>query len=98
MLEVKYEYIKGVLFVRLYGILNEENIYLLIKSVKRIIKIGGIQYVVINLENINCIDDGYIKILTNNMDKNNLFLCGIMNNNYNNFLVKENNVFNYVNF
>ena len=98
MLKVNYEYKGGVLFVRLDGNLDSRNIYLLSNSIKQIIKIGGIIYVVINVENVIALNDSYIRFLIDDIRNSNVYLCGYTSTNYNsNFLVEERSIFNYIN-
>lgn len=98
MLKVNYEYKGGVLFVRLDGNLDSRNIYLLSNSIKQIIKIGGIIYVVINVENVIALNDSYIRFLIDDIRDSNVYLCGYTSTNYNsNFLVEERSIFNYIN-
>ena len=98
MLKVNYEYKGGVLFVRLDGNLDSRNIYLLSNSIKQIIKIGGIIYVVINVENVIALNDSYIRFLIDDIRDSNVYLCGYNSSNYNSFLLnKESSIFNYIN-
>lgn len=98
MLKVNYEYKGGVLFVRLEGNLDSRNIYLLSNSIKQIIKIGGIIYVVINVENVVALNDSYIRFLIDDIRESNVYLCGYTSTNYSsNFLVEEQSIFNYIN-
>jgi len=98
MLKVNYEYKGGVLFVRLEGSLDSKNIYLLSNSIKQIIKIGGIIYVVINVENVIALNDSYIRFLIDDIRESNIYLCGYTSTNYNsNFLIEESSIFNYIN-
>lgn len=100
MLRVNYAYEKGVLFVRLFGVLDSENIYLLISSLKRIIGIGGIIYTVINLENVKILNSNYISMILEKMMDNKIYLCGYKSSNCNGyqFLRDETKVFKYINF
>lgn len=99
MLNVNYEYKKGVLFVRLEGSLDSRNIYLLVDSIKRIIKIGGIKFIVLNVENVYALNDSYIRYLIDDIKDSNVYLCGYSSKNYssNILLNSESNVFNYIN-
>ena len=99
MLRVNYEYKGGVLFVRLNGILESRNIYLLSNSIKQIIKIGGIKYIVINLEEVRCLNDSYIRFLIEDIKDSEVYLCGYNSFNYNSkvLLNREVSVFNYIN-
>jgi len=100
MLRVNYEYKGGVLFVRLDGNLDSRNIYLLSNSIKQIIRIGGIIYTVLNVENVSALNDSYIRFLIDDIKSSNVYLCGYDSNNYdyNNILLnKESSIFNYIN-
>lgn len=98
MLKVNYEYKGGVLFVRLNGILDSRNIYLLSSSIKQVIKIGGIKYIVINLEDVKALNDSYIRFLIDDIKSSEVYLCGYNSSNYNNKLLsREVSVFNYIN-
>lgn len=99
MLRVNYEYKGGVLFVRLDGNLDSRNIYLLSNSIKQIIKIGGIKYTVINVENVVALNDSYVRFLIEDIKMSSIYLCGYNSSNYSSdyLLSKENNIFNYIN-
>lgn len=98
MLKVNYEYKGGVLFVRLDGNLDSRNIYLLCNSIKQVIRIGGIKYTVINVENVYALNDSYVRFLIEDIKASNVYLCGYNSSNYNNFLLnKESGIFNYIN-
>ena len=62
MLKVLMEFRKGVLFVRLYGILNKDTVDTFEKEVKEVIIKSGIKYVVLNISNLREIK-GLRKIL-----------------------------------
>ena len=55
MLKVLMEFRKGILFVRLYGVLNKDTIDIFKKEVKEVIINSGIMYVVLNTYNLDCI-------------------------------------------
>lgn len=61
MLKVLMEFRKGVLFVRLYGILNKDTIKQFDLEIKEVILQAGIKYVVLNIENLNEVDKDGIK-------------------------------------
>ena len=61
MLKVLMEFRKGILFVRLYGNFNEENINTFDKEVKEVIINSGIIYVVLNTYNLDSICNSGIK-------------------------------------
>ena len=81
MLDIDMRFKKGILIVRLKGILNKYTSKKL-KNDLEIIKINGIKYVLLNLKGLSKIDkqgletinDSY-KDITNNKGK--LILCGI---------------------
>lgn len=88
-MDVSFEFRKGLLFVRLYGILNKETGKLFSYKLKKFINNYGIKYMVINLNNLLFIDDDGFKILDrsyldilNNDGK--LIIC-----NYQNILYKD---------
>lgn len=56
MLNIGIEFRKGVLFVRLRGHLNKENIGKLNKRVTKVVKDNGIRKVVFNFSNLKSID------------------------------------------
>ena len=100
MLKVNYEYKGGVLFVRMEGELDSRNIYLLSNSIKQILKIGGIKYTVLNVENVCALNDSYIRYLVDDIKNSDVYLCGYnsSNYNYNNILLnRESSVFKYIN-
>ena len=99
MLNVNYEYKGGVLFVRLSGNLDSRNIYLLSNSIKQVVKIGGIRYTVINLENVYALNDSYIRFLMEDIKDTKVYLCGYNSDNYGSdcLLSREKNIFNYIN-
>ena len=88
MLNVNYEYLGGVLFVRLDGNLDSRNIYLLIDSIKRVIQIGGIKYVVINVEKVKVLNDSYIRYMIEDIKTSSIYLCGYSSGNYNNNILR----------
>lgn len=55
LLKVLMEFRKGVLFVRLYGDFMDDSISLFNKEVKEVVIESGIKYVVLNVENLNCV-------------------------------------------
>jgi len=69
MLKVNYDYRKGVLFVRVDGVISNQNIYLLCNSIKQIIKLGGMGNTVINLEGASLVEDNYAIVLLEEIKK-----------------------------
>lgn len=61
MLKVLMEFRKGILFVRLYGILNDNTLEKFRADVKEVIISSGIKYVVINVENLYSISESGVK-------------------------------------
>jgi len=55
------EFRKGILFVRLYGILDDDTIETFKTEVKEVITESGIRYVVLNIKNLEKISDLGIK-------------------------------------
>lgn len=53
MLNVSMEFRKGILFVRLYGVLNDSTLDIFEKEVKEVIVRAGILYVVLNVINLD---------------------------------------------
>lgn len=81
MLNVFMEFRKGILFVRLYGSLNDDTIKKFKTDVKEVILNAGIKYVVLNVENLLSINKDAIKeikLLRKMLEKNNgqFFLFG----------------------
>lgn len=62
MLRINTEFRKGVLFVRLNGIISDEN-YL--ESINDLVEDIGIKYVVLNIENLKKIDVNSINHIIN---------------------------------
>ncbi len=65
MLKVLMEFRKGVLFVRLYGSLNNDTKDIFEKEVKEVIIKSGIRYVVLNVSNLSEIKESGIKEIKN---------------------------------
>lgn len=61
MLNVLMEFRKGILFVRLYGILDDNTMEKFKEEVKEVIVSSGIKYVVLNVENLNSVSSSGIK-------------------------------------
>ena len=79
MIDYNIEFTKGVLFVRLSGILNNHNYLELQDELFEIIKDGGIKYLVFNNENLEMEDDTLLfenieKLISDNDGK--MLLCG----------------------
>lgn len=52
MLNINIEFKKGILFVRLEGILNNKNENKIENTITNVIKEGGIRYLVLNVNNL----------------------------------------------
>lgn len=61
MLKVLMEFRKGILFVRLYGMLNSDSKKIFQIKVKEVIIDAGIRYVVLNIDNLDSITKDGIK-------------------------------------
>lgn len=61
MLKVLMEFRKGILFVRLFGALDNTTINTFDKEVKEVIIKAGIRYVVLNVDNLKSITEEGIK-------------------------------------
>ena len=61
MLKVLMEFRKGILFIRLFGILNDNTVDKFNKEVKEVIISSGIMYVVLNISELNDISKTGIK-------------------------------------
>jgi len=82
MLDVNFEFVGGVLFVRLEGKINNDSISSVKDNLIEIIKKGGIKYLVFNItksiieERVDLFDD------CNSLVKNNngkMYICGLKN-------------------
>lgn len=65
LLKVLMEFRKGVLFVRLYGSLNNDTKDIFENEVKEVIIKSGIRYVVLNVSNLSEIKESGIKEIKN---------------------------------
>ena len=61
MLNVQMEFRKGILFVRLHGVLNDNTLYRFNDEVKEVIINSGIRYVVLNIIDLSLITKEGIK-------------------------------------
>lgn len=85
MLTIQKEFRKGILFVRLLGVLNKETVKKLYEEVTMLVKDMEIKNVVFNIEELDTIDIyGINEILLNyRLCKNNngvSLLCGVNDN------------------
>lgn len=80
MLDVNFEFVKGILFVRLDGKLNHDNVHSVNTNLRDIISKGGLKYLVFNVSNavleerISLFDDCN-KLIKYNGGK--MFICGL---------------------
>ena len=80
MLDINFEFIKGVLFVRLDGKINFSNSDNIEKNITSIVSNGGIKYLVLNVinlvieERVSLFDNCYECIKEN---KGKMFICGL---------------------
>ena len=84
-IDYNIEFTKGVLFVRLYGIIDNKNEKNIENDLYEIIKDGAIKYLVINVENLEITEDiNLFTICEEIINKNNgkMLICGNYNGNY----------------
>ena len=90
MLNTDMEFKRGILIIRLNGVLTKETINLFKEKLEKTIHDNGVKYVLINIkkaffidsDGLNVIKETYNKIVEN---KGKLIICGIerlLNNNY----------------
>jgi len=97
MLDINLEYRKGVLFVRLGGVFNENTYKKISKNLKNIIIQGGIKYLVFNLKDVLSIDENGIESIIDNcrvVNKNNgkTMICKLQNEDVKR-KIESNNIF-----
>ena len=81
MFKINMEFVRGMLFVRLEGVLSERTSKQLNEELDRMIYEQGIRYFVINLENLTSIDEVGIKSIMDHyfdviMHDGKLVVCG----------------------
>ncbi len=81
MLNIDIEYKRGILFVRLKGILNEKTSNELNATLEKIISKAGIKYLLINCEKLYSIDNSGIEVINEKCKKlmdndGKVFICG----------------------
>jgi len=81
MIQIDMEFVRGMLFVRLEGILSKRTSRKLNEVMDKMINEQGIRYFVINLENLVSIDEAGIKIIMDHyfdtiMHDGKLVVCG----------------------
>ncbi len=84
MLDINYEIRKGILFIRLSGVLNKNTVSKLQNEITDMIKDNGIKNVVFNLKELESIDIKGINNLLYNYEichnnKGKSLICGIDN-------------------
>ena len=99
MLIIITEFRKGILFVRLKGVLNDKTTYLLKNKVTSLVKKNGIMNLVINLTDLKKIDlKGISELFINycilNKYSGKSYLCGI-NEKINN-IVRSSKILDYI--
>lgn len=82
MLDIDMEFKKGILIVRLKGILNHDTIPYFKKDFERVIEANGIKYVLLNIKHLSFIDNiglSTIKKCYDLVARNNgkFIICGI---------------------
>jgi len=85
MLDIDMKFIRGILFVRLKGILNGDTAIKLDEELSEIVKVNGIKFLLINLDDLGYIDKYGIDIITKNYkyilnNDGKLMICGLSNN------------------
>lgn len=81
MLEIDMEFARGMLFVRLKGILSKRTCWELKETLDKMIHEQGIRYFVINLESLDYIDEEGVKLIINRyfdvtLNDGKLVICG----------------------
>lgn len=93
VVKINIEFRKGLLFIRLAGILSKDTSNILSNSIHYFIKEGGVKYFVINLKNLDYIDEEGLSILKENnkdiiLHNGNLIICQ-SNNTYVEKIIRE---------
>ena len=101
MLKIMMEYRRGILFIRLIGILNKKTIEKYKRQVIDKIEKSGIYNVVLNIENLYGIDLKGINTLFYNYEccnknEGKIFICGLSNNIVST-KIRKNRLLNYFN-
>jgi len=83
-LDINFEFRKGILFIRLEGILNEDTSIKLSKKLDYFINTQGVKYFVINLEKVFITDYSLFNILDEKYEDvkvhdGKLIICGYKN-------------------
>lgn len=100
MLSVDFEYRRGILFLRLNGVLNKSTSFVLDDALKSICDRAGIKFLLINFEKISSIDNYGINTLINGYNKyfknrGKLMACGF-NNRLISDIKEKSNLLSYV--
>ena len=102
MIDYNVEFAKGVLFIRLFGVLNKFNEIEIENDIIDIIKSGGIRYLVFNLEDLELEEEVDLFKNCENIVKDNngrMLICGNYNGNYiNNFSLVDDELSAYKEF
>ena len=85
LLDINLEFCKGILFIRLKGILNKNTVNKLKDEVNSLVKENGIRNLVFNISELESIDCYGINALLNNyelckINHGQSLVCGINNN------------------
>ena len=83
-MKINIEFRKGLLFIRLDGVLSKETSNVLSECIHYFIKEGGVKYFVINLKKLDFIDEEGLNILKENnkdiiLHNGNLIICNSSN-------------------
>lgn len=82
MLNINIEFTKGILFIRLEGILNDNNIDNIKNTIMKILNEGGIRYLVFNVHNLKIEGDSSLFDKCEEAVKVNdgkMLICGLEN-------------------
>ena len=95
MLKIEMEFKKGIFFIRLSGMLTQNNVDKFINECVPVVLKHGIKYVVINLDKVNAIDLKGIEALMkiNDIVRQNMgrtTLCSMTNKEVKNIIRKSN--------
>lgn len=99
MLNIITEFRRGILFVRLKGILDDKTTYLMQDRVTSLVKQNGITNLVINLNDVKKIDlKGISELFINycilNRNYGHSYICGV--NSLINNTIKNSNILSYI--
>ena len=84
MLEINLEFVRGMLFVRLTGVLDSNTYTKLSDCLDTMIHEKGLKYFVINLEHLDCIDENGLQAIIDRyfdvvLHDGKLVVCGYNN-------------------